>query len=81
MLKKAIKLSEIVYSINCDVKQDCKVCKSKYDNLKWCPKGYADDVKEAISILDSAMPKVKMIVRLKNKKKEFRYKWKNFKKL
>lgn len=42
-------LSEIIekiYSIDCKHKKDCEECKNGF---LWCPKEYADEVKEGLS--------------------------------
>ncbi len=35
-----------IYSIDCKQKKDCEKCKN---GLQWCPKSYADEIRDGLS--------------------------------
>ena len=59
--EEALKLIDLVYSIDCSI-HDCQKCKRIHGELKWCPKTYADDIANAISVYNHTIPVMRSIV-------------------
>lgn len=55
---------EEIYSIKCT--NECIKCKEHYGNIKYCPKSYADDIAEGISMIKKSLPIVEDILRIRS---------------